>query len=183
MKEYNKLVRNNALSKAQGVEFRSKKVKGKEFKTKLLALFLDEYQQSLSQTDEKKLITNYAEMLEIIKTLVVENQSSLQEISSNNSSQAMDWYTALISDEEKVYYSSTDLLERYYELLSIENNEVFKDGLKDLFVSFKQVIKANNISFKQVELLRRAKAEKIGGFDKGIYLQGVVRINENRHTV
>lgn len=172
--KYNRLIRENAvkLLEKSGLSLECEKLKGDEFKHKLCSLFLAEYKQTLTSDKPENLQVHYAEMLEVIRTLMVKTKTNIKEINFNQN-QPLDWYSNHSPNKDKLNLARKSLLENFYELLSIKT-EAVKDQLGDMIKSFKQLIEAHNISFVQVEQIRRTILEKLGGF-KGDYLVSVTR--------
>ena len=185
MKECNKLVRDNVagLLKDKGYAIKGKKVKGEEYTFKLYSLFWQEFNESKQYSNPKYLQIHYADMLEAVRTLMLKNGLSLKDVESNET-QPVKWYKNLVASPNRVKTATTDLLQKFYELLQIKT-EAIKDQLIDIFNSFKQFVESNNVDFAQVEMVRRAQYDKLGGYNKGIYLEGVTikrdySINLNR---
>ena len=173
MKSCNELVRDNVagLLKDKGYAIKGKKLKGEEFTFNLYSLFWQEFNDSLQYTEPKYLQVHYANMLEVLRTLMLKSKLSLKGIESNES-QAISWYKSVGSSVQNEKMATIDLLQKTYELFTIKT-EAIKDQLIDVFNSFKQFVEAKNVDFVQVETVRRIQFDKLGGFNKGVYLEGV----------
>ena len=110
-------------------------------------------------------------MLEVLRTLMLKSKLSLKGIESNES-QAISWYKSVGSSVQNEKMATIDLLQKTYELFTIKT-EAIKDQLIDVFNSFKQFVEAKNVDFVHVETVRRIQFDKLGGFNKGVYLEGV----------
>ena len=172
MKQYNKLVRDNVANilKDKGYAIKGRKLQDEEYISKMYSLFWQEFNDSLN-TSAKTIQLRYVEMLEIIRALMLKNGVKLSS-AKDNTAQAVVWYSKLVNDDKKVKDTTSSFVQRFYELLSVKT-EAIKDQLIDLFNSFKQMVEANNIDFAQVETKRRLQFDRFGGFNKGIYLEGV----------
>ena len=184
MKNCNKLVRDNVASllKEQGYqEIKGKKLKGKEYRKELYSLFLQEYKETLTENQKNKLQVHYAEMLEVVRTLMVTTKSNIKQFKLDRDQQIIEWYKQLspIKSKQKLVDARIDLLQRFYELLPMET-EAIKDQLGDLLISFKQLVEANEFSFTQIEELRRDIYKRLGGFGQGVYL---VNVSKTRSKV
>lgn len=178
MKENNKLVRSKvpALLKEKGYNLKTIKLKGEEFKIKLHSLFLHEYKECIGGDDPNFLQVHYADMLEVIRTLMVFNGINTREL-QEATYQPVEWYDNFASKKVQVKSCRTDLLQKFYELLLIESSEIVKDQLRELFTSFKKLMKATELEFAQIEIVRRDMLERLGGFN-GVYLEKVSKVVE-----
>lgn len=186
MKNCNKLVRDNVadLLKEQGYqEVRGKKVEGKEYRNELYSLFLQEYKETLTENQKNKLQVHYAEMLEVVRTLMVSTKSDIKQFKPDKDQQVIEWYKQLspIKAKQKLVDARIDLLQKFYELLPMET-EAIKDQLGDMLVSFKQLVEANGFSFSQIEELRRDIYKRLGGFKQGLYLVSVAKTRSKLST-
>ena len=186
MKNYNKLVRDNVASllKEQGYqEVKGKKLSGKEYRNELYSLFLQEYKETLTESQRNKLQVHYAEMLEVVRTLMVLTKADVKQFKIDNDQQIIDWYKQLspIKAKQKLVDARIDLLQKFYELLPMET-EAIKDQLGDMLISFKQLVEANEFSFSQIEEMRRDIYKRLGGFGQGVYLVGVSKTRSRVST-
>ena len=78
---------------------------------------------------------------------------------------------SILSDED--YLKMLD--EKLNEELAEYQEDKSMEELADLLEVIKAVALARGSSFEKVEEIRRAKAEKRGGFDKRIYLEEVIK--------
>lgn len=78
---------------------------------------------------------------------------------------------SVLSDEN--YLKMLD--EKLNEELAEYQEDKSMEELADLLEVIKAVALARGSSFEKVEEIRRAKAEKRGGFDKRIYLEEVIK--------
>ncbi|MBQ7797953.1 MAG: hypothetical protein IJ371_02395 [Clostridia bacterium] len=177
MKTCNKLVRDNVteILKTQGYkEIKGKKLKGEKYKAKLYSLFLQEYKETLNTDEIAELHVHYADMLEVIRTLMITTKTNIKEIDFEKG-QPMEWYQRTLSFKSKLNTARIDLLQKFDELLQIKT-EAVKDQLGDILHSFRQLVEANNISFIDVEKVRRIMFKKLGGFSQGVYLVSVSQL-------
>lgn len=177
MKNCNKLVRDNVASllKKQGFqEVKGKKLKGAEYKKELYSLFLQEYKETLTEQHLGRLQIHFAEMLEVIRTLMVATNTDLKQFKIDKDQQIIDWYKQLspTKKEQKLINARIDLLEKFYELLPMET-EAVKDQLGDMLMSFKNLVELNEFSFAEIEEQRREIYKRLGGFGQGAYLVSV----------
>lgn len=172
MKEYNKLVRDDVagLLKNQGFELKGRKLKGEEFDFELFSLFWQNFKQTISG-GIKQVKLGYAEMLEVVRTLMVRNNVNPSQLKIDKS-QPVEWYKNSLPQKERLNNARADLLERFDELLTIKT-EAIKDQLGDVFNIVKQVIEASKQSFAEIEEIRRSTFKRLGGYTKGIYIEGV----------
>ena len=178
MKTYNKLVHDNVtdILKDQGYDkLQGKKLKGKKYKAELYSLFFHEYKETLRKDKPQQLQVHYAEMLEVIRTLMMATKTNIKDVDLYQN-QSMDWYKNASRDKDKLTKSRIDLLQNFYELLSMKT-EAVKDQLTDVLTSFKQLVESHKLSFIQVEEARRTIFKKLGGFSKGVYLVSVSKTN------
>jgi len=177
---YNKLVRDNVagLLKSKGFAIKGKNLKGEQYTAGLYSLFLRDFKGTFD-ANLRLLQIYYADMLEVIRTLMINNGVNIKGLKGGES-QPVHWYKNLAASDQKLQTARTDLLEKFYELLQVKT-EAIKDQLNDIFNSFKRVLEANNISFVQIEKVRRAQFDRLGGFNKGVYLEGVSRIVEAKY--
>lgn len=182
MENCNKLVRDNVASllKSQGYKkIEGKKLKGKKYKEELYSLFWQEYKETLSEDKSNRVQVNYADMLEVIRTLMISAKINLKDMDFDKN-QPLQWYENNSPSKQKLLKARMDLLQKFDELLQCKT-EAVKDQLKDVLYSFKQLIEAHQYSFVQVEEVRRTMFKKLGGYNKGIYL---VNVSKTRaHTV
>ena len=173
MKKFDKLVRNrvSGLLESKGYKVTTKKLDGEQREKGLYSLFLREFKECEVELDAKKLQINYADMLEIIQDLSVED-ITVADI-KHLESQPMKWYKRLMPKKERIKQSKTNLLLKYDELLQIDNDEVRKEQLKEMFAALKELIEARGFNFSKVESLRMERLAKLGGFSQGIYLEEV----------
>lgn len=172
MKKYNKLVRDNVsgLLKDKGFELKGRKLKGEEFDFELFSLFWQNFKQSISG-GVKQIKLGYAEMLEVVRTLMIRNKVNPAQLRIDES-QPVKWYKNTLPQKEKLNNARADLLERFDELLTVKT-EAIKDQLGDVFNKVKQVIEANKFEFAEIEEIRRNTFKRLGGYTKGIYIEGV----------
>ena len=74
------LSRNNAVEmyKSQGFSVKGRIVKGKEYKAQLYSLFLSRYRETLEVDKPQKLQVCYADMAEVVRTLMVITKTKLK---------------------------------------------------------------------------------------------------------
>ena len=168
--EYNKLVRNNvgpSLQK-QGFTVQGKILKGEQLQGELYSLFWDEFNKTLD-ADDKRLTVHYAEMLEVVKALIVINKANIKA----DVNKPLKWYKGFASKDKQLAGARTDLLQRYYELLSIKNKEVLKDQLNEVLEAYKDLVDAHNLDFAKIEQVRQEIWKKLGGYTKGVYIKTI----------
>ncbi len=173
MKNYNKLVRDNVPQalKSQGYqEISGRRLKGKEFKDKLCSLFLTDYKQTLTSDKPQQLQVHYADMLEIVRTLMIMTKTNMKQIDFDKN-QALSWYVKTSPSKQKLKLARIDLLQKYDELLLMKT-EAVRDQLGDILKSFKQLVETHGLSFDKIEEIRRVMFQNLGGY-KGIYLESV----------
>ena len=51
--------------------------------------------------------------------------------------------------------------------------EAVKDQLNDTLISLRNLVESHELSFAKVEEMRKTMREKLGGFEKGVYLESV----------
>ena len=177
MKEYNKLVRDDVagLLKDQGFELKGRKLKGEEFDFELFSLFWQNFKQSINGK-VKQVKIGYAEMLEVVRTLMIRNKVNPSRLKVDES-QPVRWYKNTLPQKEKLSNARADLLQRFDELLGLKT-EAIKDQLNDLFNGVKQVIEADRFEFAEIERVRRDSYERLGGYTKGVYIEGVSKKRE-----
>lgn len=182
MVKYNKLVRDNVagLLKDKGYLISGKKLKGDKYNFELYSLFWLDFKSSLS-ADSRQVYGHYADMLEVIRTLMVTNNVNIRKLKSGES-QPISWYKSFASPDKKLASARTDLLQKFNELLQMKT-EAIKDQLNDIFNSFKSLLIAHNIDFAHIEEIRRGQFEKLGGFTKGIYLEEVTKKVTQQHKI
>lgn len=173
--KYNKLVRDNVagLLKSKGYLIHGKKLKGEKYKTQLYCLFWQEF-KAVMDCNSSQILIHYAEMLEIIRTLMVVNKVNIKQVKLSNNQPIM-WYQNFASPEQKLASARTDLLQKFEELLTMKT-EAVKDQLGDILNSFNNLLNVNNLNFSLIEKLRRLQSEKFGGFSQGVYLKEVLKI-------
>lgn len=181
MKENNKLVRSKVpeMLKEKGYKLKGRKLDSATYKAKLHKLFLHEYKETLSKTNLTYTQVHYADMLEVIRTLRIQNQAKVCNVEEL---QFMEWYESFTPHLQKLKESRTDLLAKFYELLGIKNEEVAQDQLTELTNSFKKLVLASGLEPAQIERLRKDRLAKLGGFN-GVYLEKVSRVVKVEHSV
>ena len=180
MQKYNKLVRDNVagLLKHQGYqEVKGRKLKGKKYKAELYSLFLQEYKETLDKDKPQQLQVHYADMLEVVRTLMVATKTNIKDIDFAKS-QPIDWYQKISPSKQKLANARLDLLLKFDELLQMKT-EAIRDQLGDILKSFKQLVETHGLQFAQVEQVRRVMYKRLGGFNQGIYLESVSKIRTN----
>ena len=183
MKLCNKLVRNGVVDslKASGYRTKSEQIRGDEYKVKLYCLFLQEYKETLQTDKEPHLYAHYADMLEVIKTLMIYNKVNINALNINQTG-PMEWYKSFIPQWQKLADARMDLLQKFEELQSMKT-EAIRDQLVDMFNSFKQLVEAHKLSFAQVNKVSMNRFKQLGGFNKGLYLVGVSETKESNQTI
>jgi len=118
MKKCNKLVRDNVseLLQEQGFnKINQTKIKGKKYKAELYSLFLAEYKETLEKDKSAQLQIHYAEMLEVVRTLMIASKTDINDITTDNN-QTMEWYKKASPSKRKLGEARIDLLQKFYEL-------------------------------------------------------------------
>ncbi|MBQ8522267.1 MAG: hypothetical protein IJ458_01215 [Clostridia bacterium] len=166
------------LLKTKGYQkIEGKKLKGEKHKIALCSLFLTEYKETLTKDDINQIQVHYAEMLEVVRTLMISSKTNIKELDFEQN-QAIQWYKNAVPEKQKLANARLDMLQKFYELLKMKT-EAVKDQLKDVLSSFKQLVEAHKISFARVEQVRRETFKKLGGFSKGIYIESASKIKTN----
>lgn len=82
MKQYNKLIRDRIteLIEKDGLEFKTRILDDKEYKQELLKKIVEEAQEVFETTTREDLITELADVLEVIEAIVVANDFNPSEI-------------------------------------------------------------------------------------------------------
>lgn len=170
----NELSRNNAVEmyKSQGFAVKGKIVKGKEYKAQLYSLFLTRYKETLETDKPQKLQVCYADMAEVITALMTITKTKLKNNAVDKKQQALDWYKSLSPSKNKLEDARVDLIQKFYELIPMKT-EAVKDQLNDTLTSLRGLVETHELSFAKVEEMRKAMREKLGGFEKGVYLESV----------
>ena len=99
MKTYNKLVHDNVtdILKDQGYDkLQGKKLKGKKYKAELYSLFFHEYKETLRKDKPQQLQVHYAEMLEVIRTLMMATKTNIKDVDLSDLSSAVPAFLTLI---------------------------------------------------------------------------------------
>lgn len=177
MKYKDRLVRDNVtnLLEDRGFTVNKEKLDERKYKLGLYSLFVDLFKESKVIDDNKsvELCEIYADMLEIIKTIAKADQIHVKDIIGEKESSPIDWYTQSMPDKIRLYLARTNLLNKFYQLLSIKNKEVRLSQLKELIKDFKEVLNAHHVGFNQVELKRRDRLKNLGGYSQGVYINSV----------
>ena len=168
------LSRNNAVEmyKSQGFSVKGRIVKGKEYKAQLYSLFLSRYRETLEVDKPQKLQVCYADMAEVVRTLMVITKTNLKNNTLDKKRQALDWYKNLSPSKNKLAEARVDLIQKFYELIPMKT-EAVKDQLNDTLISLRNLVESHELSFAKVEEMRKTMREKLGGFEKGVYLESV----------
>lgn len=167
------LVRNDTAIalKNLGLDVKGKILEGEEHKNELCSLFWQEYKDTLNTSSIKELLVHYADMLEVIRTLMVMSKTNVKDFDLGKNP-AMQWYKKSSPNNDKLFDARLDILQKFSELLTIKT-EAIKDQLNDILMSFKSLVEAHGLTFAQVEKTRRTMFKKLGGFNQGTYLMGV----------
>ena len=171
------LSRNNAAEvyKERGYGVKGKKLKGKEYKVQLYSLFLSRYKQTLESDKPEKLQVSYADMVEVVTTLMMLTKTKFKNCLADKKQQALDWYKNLSPSKTRLQEARVDLIQKFYELIPMRT-EAVKDQLNDMLVSLRNLVESHELSFAKVEEKRKMMREKLGGFDKGVYIESVSKI-------
>lgn len=116
--------------------------------------FLRAFKQTKNTSGEQQKVY-YAEMLEVIRKLIISCDMNVSEVGKCAESQPISWYKRTVSGEQAVLNSQRELLERFAELMSVESPEVYGDLIEEVFVAFRGLVKASNLTLKSVEMTRR----------------------------
>lgn len=183
--EIRELSRNYAaeMYKTQGYgDIKGKKLKGKEYKKELYSLFLSRYKQTLINDKPQKLQVYYADMVEVVITLMSITKTKFKNGLDNKKQQVLQWFKDLSPSKNKLKEARIDLIQKFYELIPMRT-EAVKDQLNEMLVSLRNVVEKHELSFANVEELRKTMCEKLGGFDKGIYLESVSKTKISTYSV
>ena len=175
--EVKELSRNKAaeMYKAQGFAVKGKVLKGKEYKKQLYSLFLTRYKETLSNDKPQKLQVSYADMAEVITTLMAATKTKFKNNLTDKKQQAINWYKNLSPSKNKLAEARVDLIQKFYELIPMRT-EAVKDQLNEMLISLCNLVETHELSFAKVEEMRKTMREKLGGFDKGVYIESVSKI-------
>ncbi|MFQ6723795.1 MAG: hypothetical protein ACLRFE_00485 [Clostridia bacterium] len=181
----NELSRNKSVNlyKNQGYSnIDGKIVKGKELKAKLCSLFLSRYKQTLTEKQAKKLQVYYADMVEVIITLMEKTKAKFKNPFADKKQQALLWYKGISPSKTKLADVRIDLMQKFYEFILMET-EAIKDQLNDIITSLYELVEAHGLEFAKVEQTRKIMRENLGGFSKGVYLESVSKTKTQAHAV
>ncbi len=175
MKKCDRLVRDNVAKQlSEKYLLDGEKLNGKKHDIKLCSLFLAEYKETLKTNKTQKLTVHYAEMLEIIRTLMVRTKTNIKDTSVAKN-QPIEWYQENSPSKQKLEIARINLLQRFGEFLTLKT-EAAKDQLLEIFKEFKNLVEKHNISFVNIEQTRREMYKRLGGYSKGLYLVSVSEI-------
>lgn len=122
--------------------------------------FLRVFKQSQNVSASQRQVC-YAEMLEVIRKLIISSDTKVSDVGKCAESQPISWYKQTISKEQAEFNSTVELLERFSELMAVESQEVFRDVVKELFVSFRGMVKSSGYSLKEIEMIRREQQQGV----------------------
>ena len=177
--EVRELVRKETLAnlKKQGIKGNGKMLKGDKLKHALHSLFFRRYKENLTNSNKKNIQLNYADMLEVIRTLIIKSKADINEFNINEN-QTLQWYKSASPSKKKLLQARIDLLQKFDELLGMET-EAEKDQVKDVFNSFKNLVEEHGFSFASIEQTRRMLNEKLGGYvnnkGEGVFLESATK--------
>lgn len=88
--------------------------------------------------------------------------------------------TRTLSDEEFVTELKKKLKEELDELCEVDfgDTENFKNELSDVQLLIDYLMKANQVTREDIDNVKKTKVDKVGGFDKRIYV-GKVQLQDN----
>lgn len=107
-------------------------------------------------------------MEQVFNKLVRDN---IPDIINNNGEEAI---TRILSKEEYIIELYKKLEEEKNEVIDAGNKEELIEELADLYEVLNSIMEINNISFSDVENVRKQKLIKRGGFIKRIYLEKTI---------
>lgn len=188
--EIRELSRNESVLKykAEGCAVKGKRLKGKEYKKELYSLFLSRYKQTLDCNNPQKLVVIYADMLEVLQSLMKMTNTKFKNNLADPKRQAMQWYKDLAptNSKNKLTEARIDLMQKFYELIPMRT-EAVRDHLNEMVealrnlvechkLSFETKVDREKVSFVSVNEMNKKIHEKLGGFDKGVYIESVSKI-------
>lgn len=183
--EIKELSRDNVvgLYKAQGyAHIEGKILKGKELKDKLCSLFFTRFKQTLSEENVPKLQVYYADMMEVVTTLMAKTRTQFKNPLADKRQQALQWYKGLSPSKMGLKEARIDLMQRFYEFTGMKT-EAVRDLLNEMLASLYDVVSHHQgLEFANVEKTRKIVREKLGGFSKGVYIESVSQTKTNATT-
>lgn len=122
-----------------------------------------EFLRVFKQTEKEgaKQAERYAEMLETIRQIIISGGIKVSEVGKCAESQPISWYKQMVSKQQAILNSRKELLERFGELMSVKTPEVFGDVVKEMFVSFRGLVKSSGYSFNEIEMIRREQQQGV----------------------
>lgn len=117
-------------------------------------------------TNNREQQQNYAELLEVIRKLIISCNVKVSEVGKCAESQSITWYKKMLPKERAILNSKIELMKRFEEFINAKSQEVKGDILKEIFVSFRGLLNASGLKFDQIEQLRRAQQEIKRGVSK-----------------
>lgn len=113
----------------------------------------------MATTDNREQQQCYAELLEVIRNLIISCNVRVSEVGKCAESQPITWYKQMIPKEQAILNSKIELMQRFSEFINAKSQEVKVDIVKELFVSFRGLLNASGLKFNQIEQLRRERQE------------------------
>ena len=122
--EINELSRNRAVEvyKTQGYGVKGRIIKGKEYKVQLYSLFWARFKQTLDCDNPQKLVVLYADMLEVLQSLMKHTKTKFKNNLADPKYQAMQWYKDLspLDTAERLKGLRIDLMQKFQDLMMMK---------------------------------------------------------------
>ncbi len=145
----------------KGLKCKCVKLGKEEYKVRLAQWFLQNYNQSTTRKTSR-ILTDYAEMLEVIRTWRM--MYAKVQVQSAEEDPTIAWYKRIRPHEENVKECRIELLGKFEELLSLENEEVIVEQLQELTTSLKNLIVASGLEPEAVNLARKQLIKRFGNY-------------------
>jgi galactose-1-phosphate uridylyltransferase len=164
---------------AQGYPLvKGKILKGKELMAKSCSLFLARFKQTLQEDNVQKLQVYYADMMEDLINLMSKSRTQFKNPYEDKNKQALQWYKKLSPAKSGLKEARIDLMQKFYEFTGMKT-EAVRDQLNELLASLANVMEQQGLEVSKVETTRKSMRAKLGGFDKGVYIDSVSHVNTN----
>lgn len=168
--KFDKLVRDNILSELQnsGVEVEYEKLAGQVFITKLKHKLIEEINEFVVAS-QNEIIFELADIYEVLSTIA----------------KTCDVSFIMIQEHMQVHHSITELQHELIDIgcqiLSMDSSSELTSKLHEISDILRIFLNLYNISIDDLESVRNEKAEKKGGFSKGLFIHSIT-CDENSVT-
>lgn len=159
----------------------SKMLKGKEYKKELYSLFFSRCKQTMQCDQSQKLQVYYADMVEVVTTLMSLTKTKFKNTLNDIKQQALLWYKSLSPSKNGLQEARVDLIQKFYELIPMKT-EAVREQLNEILVSLRNLVEKHELSFADVEQLRKEMRKEMGGFS-GLYINTVVKKRNKTTTL